>query len=537
MHKHIFSKKKIGIIIITIIISMSIAPSTGGIEKSYCKGFISNKTFDPNQPPNTPSQPNGPDFEYICLSGNYSCSTTDPDGDNISYGWDWNGDLIVDEWTDWYLSGEPCIVSHFWDEPGYFSIRVKAKDIFENESGWSTPLNDTIENHLPDMPSNPFPPIGAKDVPIDVTLSWNSGDQDSCDTVIYEIYLGTTCPPPYIDTIGPYPATQTFIEYNPDPLDYYTAYNWRVVAVDNHNESTEGSVSYFTTVQENHPPYEPSDPHPPDNATNVTDGISWTGGDPDPGDIVTYDVYFGTTNPPPLIITGLSETSCDPGIMTPYTHYFWKIVAWDNHGTSTAGPIWTFTTGKPNPPITTHEFNGTLGDNGWYVSDVSIHLSVENDAGVDATYLSFDGVTFDMYIGPILVNDDAEHQLWYYSVDIFGQEEELKGPFPFKIDQTLPTINLTVEKQGFNSWLLIASVEDKTSGIRKVEFYLNDELLGEITGPPFEFIWTGFGSHEVHAIAYDSAGNSQMSNLITPIILSKQHAHYLYSQRVVKQYL
>jgi hypothetical protein len=37
--------------------------------------------------------------------------------------------------------------------------------------------------------------------------------------------------------------------------------------------------------------------------------LSWTGGDPNSGDMVTYDVYFGTTNPPPQVTTGQSPTT------------------------------------------------------------------------------------------------------------------------------------------------------------------------------------------------------------------------------------
>jgi hypothetical protein len=51
----------------------------------------------------------------------------------------------------------------------------------------------------------------------------------------------------------------------------------------------------------NNPPNTSSNPSPPDTATNqsIYADLSWTGGDPDSRDTVTYDVYFGTTDPPP----------------------------------------------------------------------------------------------------------------------------------------------------------------------------------------------------------------------------------------------
>jgi len=101
----------------------------------------------------------------------------------------------------------------------------------------------------------------------------------------------------------------------------------------------------------NLPPYEPSNPQPPDGATNWSGGgISWTGGDPDPDDIVTYDVYFGKSSPPPLVVVNLPITTYDLDVIDFNTTYYWQIVSWDNHNASTRGPIWSFTTRGNNPP-------------------------------------------------------------------------------------------------------------------------------------------------------------------------------------------
>jgi len=104
----------------------------------------------------------------------------------------------------------------------------------------------------------------------------------------------------------------------------------------------------------NNPPYEPSNPDPPSGATNVSigTGLSWSGGDPD-GDPVTYDVYFGITNPPTWIFSNISVTTIEFACGLDYdTTYYWKIIAWDNHGASTSGPIWNFTTASgPEPDL------------------------------------------------------------------------------------------------------------------------------------------------------------------------------------------
>jgi hypothetical protein len=102
----------------------------------------------------------------------------------------------------------------------------------------------------------------------------------------------------------------------------------------------------------NDPPNTPSNPDPANNDLDIdiNADLSWTGGDPDISDIVTYDIYFGTNSNPPLHKTDHTSTSYDPGTMNHNTKYYWKIVANDNHGATTTGPIWDFTTISANQP-------------------------------------------------------------------------------------------------------------------------------------------------------------------------------------------
>jgi hypothetical protein len=111
----------------------------------------------------------------------------------------------------------------------------------------------------------------------------------------------------------------------------------------------------------NYPPYTPGNPTPSDGATGIATStdLSWTGGDPDTGDTVTYDVYFGTSNPPTtLLCNDTSSTTCDPGTLSYDTPYYWYVVATDNHGAATTGSTWDFTT-APAACSDPHEPNDT----------------------------------------------------------------------------------------------------------------------------------------------------------------------------------
>ena len=117
------------------------------------------------------------------------------------------------------------------------------------------------------------------------------------------------------------------------------------------NVSRESLATYLPSVvrqipPRNRVPHRPSGPSPLDGASSLNIGtdIYWSGGDPD-GDQVTYDIYFGKSNPPPKVASGRSGGSFDPGVLEYNTTYYWQIVARDSRGATTVGPIWSFRTG------------------------------------------------------------------------------------------------------------------------------------------------------------------------------------------------
>lgn len=127
-------------------------------------------------------------------------------------------------------------------------------------------------------------------------------------------------------------------------------YYFRCRAQDNAgNWEDYGGADTYTYIS--CPPNKPSNPSPSDGATNVpidTD-LSWSCSDPD-GDALKYDIYFGDTNPPPLVKSDYTSTTYDPGILEYNTKYYWKIVAKDGYA-ETEGDVWSFTTASPPDTI------------------------------------------------------------------------------------------------------------------------------------------------------------------------------------------
>jgi hypothetical protein len=102
----------------------------------------------------------------------------------------------------------------------------------------------------------------------------------------------------------------------------------------------------YVVAPPNMPPDGPAGPVPPDGAVDipVTTPLQWDAGDPDEGDWVTCDVYFGPRGNMTLISSGQEALACEPGLLQFATQYEWQIVVRDNHGAEARGPLWSFTT-------------------------------------------------------------------------------------------------------------------------------------------------------------------------------------------------
>jgi len=187
------------------------------------------------------------------------------------------------------------------------------------------------------------------------------------------------------------------------------------------------------------------------------------------------------------------------------------------------------------PPVTTIEFypDEPTGENGWYVSDIEVTLSATDDlSGISVIYYCIDSGEWKNHNGEFLtfmMDEDGEHVIEYYSVDNAGNEEDLKSA-ELKMDQTSPEIDdVTRAKIGKNKIKFTVDVFDATSGVDRVEFYINDELMFTDYEYPYEWIWnstegTGItriegstrGDFNYDFLVYDRAGNVGLYYLSSP---------------------
>ena len=195
---------------------------------------------------------------------------------------------------------------------------------------------------------------------------------------------------------------------------------------------------------------------------------------------------------------------------------------------------WVIWSPDTTPPTTTATVSGTMGQNNWYVSDVQVTLTATDGkwpSGVNQTYYSVndpDPVTWDIYVTPIVVDDHCfGGKVYFYSDDraIPPNVEEVKN-VSFKIDQDPPEwTEYTFLPQNIfkDIWLCRATVEDYCSGLKLIEFYVDDALVGSVDAPgPYEFEFNGKPTTNSYAIAYDAAGNSALGPIVQYVELNYQ---------------
>nr|NQU93191.1 fibronectin type III domain-containing protein [Bacteroidota bacterium] len=90
-----------------------------------------------------------------------------------------------------------------------------------------------------------------------------------------------------------------------------------------------------------------TNPMPEDGASDISIDAAQLGWDFG-ANTETYDLYFGTDNPPTTLVVDNEVSGAtgnyDPGTVTGSTNYFWQVVSRNSTKSETAGPVWGFST-------------------------------------------------------------------------------------------------------------------------------------------------------------------------------------------------
>jgi outer membrane protein assembly factor BamB len=240
-------------------------------------------------------------------------------------------------------------------------------------AGWTITGDVWNFRTIPAMPaktSNPNPTLAATMAPINASLSWSAAERAES----YDVYFGIVSP-------GAYMGGQNGTTFDPGTLQYGTTYYWRIDSIGVAG-TTAGDVWYFITIPA--PPEKAAGPNPSLGATLVllNASLSWAAS----VHADSYDVYFGTVSPG-AYMGNRAGTTFDPGGLSYYTTYYWRIDT-VNAGWTTTGDIWYFRT-LPPPPAKVSNPNPTLGE-----TYVPINASLSWTASVYAD-------SYDVYFGTV----------------------------------------------------------------------------------------------------------------------------------------
>ncbi len=173
-------------------------------------------------------------------------------------------------------------------------------------------------------------------------FSWEaSSDPDPGDAVHYELYLGL-----HPDSMEcRYSGTELSWQPGEDLIEN-GRYRWYVKAVDNYGAKTRSREASRTLAINtvNEAPSAPVQLAPLHNSYQTTryPRFEWTASiDPDPGDELTYKVYYWYTGSTVFVIT-TSETFFDQRRLIDQREFFWTVAAVDKGGLSAYSDTMTF---------------------------------------------------------------------------------------------------------------------------------------------------------------------------------------------------
>jgi hypothetical protein len=186
-------------------------------------------------------------------------------------------------------------------------------------------------------------------------------------------------------------------------------------------------------------------------------------------------------------------------------------------------------------PTTSISMTGTMTDAGWYSSAVQCKITAVDDIAMGEIHYILDGVETVVAgdVAQFTVSGNGEHNIEYWGVDATGNEETPHNIVPtFRIDSgSPPSIAITAPEPGLylfgNNLLSLSKVfiigaftteataSDAESGVYRVSFYLDGDLISEDTEAPYSAYCAikHMGEGTIKAVAEDFSGNTAEDTL------------------------
>lgn len=187
----------------------------------------------------------------------------------------------------------------------------------------------------------------------------------------------------------------------------------------------------------------------------------------------------------------------------------------------------------PDPPADTTPPTSTIACGGstclptWYREPVMISLSATDDVGVAQIRYTTDGsvptATYgSLYTAPVSVATTTT--ITFRAFDGAGNAEPAQSQLVL-VDTVAPTVAITSPASGATikgNVKIVAAATDAGSGVARITFYVDGQLLGAVTSTPYQIPWNtkkyAKGSHTLTAVAEDMAGNTTASSSVVVVV-------------------
>ena len=173
------------------------------------------------------------------------------------------------------------------------------------------------------------------------------------------------------------------------------------------------------------------------------------------------------------------------------------------------------------PPATTMACNGQACSSGAYSDPVTVTLSAtdQGGSGLAATRYTTDGTdptsSSPLYGAPFVLSTTTTVK--FRSWDNAGNVEATRTQLVQIGSSSPPNVSITSPANGgtvrIKSWVWINATATDDTGVARVDFYRDGQLIGSDRSAPYANRWrpTVAGPHTLVAVAYDVDGNSTTS--------------------------